>query len=359
MRKPGVSRGTRNMVVPCLSGTFGSVRASMKNSLPTLALAMRHFSPLRIHSSPWRSALSLRPALGSSGGSRLSEPALGSLMPLPSRKVSSSRNGLRKRRFCSSLQAAAIRWLHFQHWLKVLEIALSPLASSAITSACVTKSRPCPPHSFGTASVRNPSLEPFLKSSQSKVSRGSAMRSRASETGRISSSANFRAFICQARCSSFSEKSILTSLSYASQSPVPSRSPVAGERFGDAKLVVSVAVSGVKADECVVHVFLQRHVAHHTHGAEQLGGILDGAVDRAGREHLRHHCQRQIRQAAVGERLGVIRRKRCSPDGRPRHFEVDRDFRELGADRLMLDDAPPALDTQRYVVERGLVSSST
>ncbi len=33
----------------------------------------------------------------SSGGSRLSEPALGSVMPLPSRYVSSARNGLRKR----------------------------------------------------------------------------------------------------------------------------------------------------------------------------------------------------------------------------------------------------------------------
>ncbi len=30
----------------CLSGAFGSVRASMKNSLPMLALAMKAFSPL-------------------------------------------------------------------------------------------------------------------------------------------------------------------------------------------------------------------------------------------------------------------------------------------------------------------------
>ena len=141
-----------HMVVPWRSGALGSVRASMKNSLPTLALAMKHFSPLRIHSSPWRSARSFRPALGSSaGGSRLSEPAPGSLMPLPRRKVSSSRNGLRKRRFCSSVQVAAIRWLHFQHWLKVFEMALSALASSAMTSACVTKSVPWPPHSLGTA----------------------------------------------------------------------------------------------------------------------------------------------------------------------------------------------------------------
>ena len=72
----------------------------------------------------------------------MSEPAPGSLIPLPSRNVSSARKGARKRRFCSSVQVAAIRWLHFQHWLKVLEIALSALASSAITSAWVTKSVP-------------------------------------------------------------------------------------------------------------------------------------------------------------------------------------------------------------------------
>ena len=35
--------------------------------------------------------------------------------------MSSSRNGLRKRPFCSSVQVAAIRWLHFQHWLNVFE----------------------------------------------------------------------------------------------------------------------------------------------------------------------------------------------------------------------------------------------
>ena len=139
MRKPGVSRSTRNMVVPWRSGAFGSVRASMKNSLPTGALAMKHFSPFRIHSSPWRSARSFRPALGASfGGMRLSEPAVGSVMPLPSRKRWSATNGRRKRSFCSSLQAAEIRWLHFQFWLKVFEIALSPRASSAITSAWVT-----------------------------------------------------------------------------------------------------------------------------------------------------------------------------------------------------------------------------
>ena len=98
MRKPGVSRGTRNNVVPCLSGTVASVRASMKNSLPIGALAMKAFSPLRIHSSPLRSALSFSPALMSSGGRRLSEPALGSVMPLPSRKVSSATKGLQEAR---------------------------------------------------------------------------------------------------------------------------------------------------------------------------------------------------------------------------------------------------------------------
>jgi hypothetical protein len=56
---------------------------------------------------------------------------------------------------------ADMRWLHFQFWLKAFDIALSPLASSAMTIACVTKSAPGPPHSFGTASVRNPSFEPL------------------------------------------------------------------------------------------------------------------------------------------------------------------------------------------------------
>jgi alkylation response protein AidB-like acyl-CoA dehydrogenase len=49
---------------------------------------------------------------------------------------------LRKRAFCSSVQAAEIRWLHFQFWLKAFDIAESALASSAITTACVTKSVP-------------------------------------------------------------------------------------------------------------------------------------------------------------------------------------------------------------------------
>jgi hypothetical protein len=103
------------MVVPWRSGALGSVRASMKNSLPTGALAMKHFSPFRIHSSPLRSARSFSPALGASfGGRRLSEPAVGSVMPLPSRKRWSATNGRRNRSFCSPLQACWIRWLHFQ-----------------------------------------------------------------------------------------------------------------------------------------------------------------------------------------------------------------------------------------------------
>ena len=100
MRKPGVSFGTRNMVTPCRTLTVGSVRVSMKNSLAIGPLAMKAFSPLRIHSSPLRSARRRSPAFGSSsGGRRLSEPPLGSVMPLPSTKVSSARNGSRKRFF--------------------------------------------------------------------------------------------------------------------------------------------------------------------------------------------------------------------------------------------------------------------
>ena len=50
--------------------------------------------------------------------------------------------------------------------------------------------------------------------SQSKVSCASGDSSRASEIGRISSSANLRAVICQARCSLLSEKSMSLSLSF-------------------------------------------------------------------------------------------------------------------------------------------------
>ena len=159
-------------MVPCLSGTFGSVRASMKNSLPTGALAMKHFSPLRIHSSPLRSARSLRPALGSSwrhavvgAGARLGDALAEHEGVVGDERPAGSAPSARRCRL------AEIRWLHFQFWLKALEIALSALASSVITSACVTKSVPWPPHSFGTARVRKPSLEPFLMMSQSQVSR--------------------------------------------------------------------------------------------------------------------------------------------------------------------------------------------
>ena len=106
------------------------------------------------------------------------------------------------------MHAEAIRWLHFQFWLKAFEIALSPRASSAMTNACDTKSAPGPPHSLGTASVRKPSFEPFSMMPQSHGSKPPSIWSRASEIGRISSVANFRASSCQPRCSSFSAKSI-------------------------------------------------------------------------------------------------------------------------------------------------------
>ena len=101
-----------------------------------------------------------------------------------------------------------MRWLHFQFWLKALEIALSALASSAITSACVTKSASKPPYFFGTTSVRKPCSEPLRMRSQSQVLPGSAICSRGSDSGRMTSAANLRAFICHARCSSFNEKSM-------------------------------------------------------------------------------------------------------------------------------------------------------
>src|SRR5215831_10158414 len=312
------------MVMPRLSGTAGSVRASMKKSLPMLPFAMYALLPFRIHSSPRRSALSLRPARGSSGGRRLSEPASYSLMPLPSTKVSSARKGLRNLAFCSSVQLWAIRWLHFQHWLKLFEIALSALASSAITSAWVTKSVPSPPHCLGTARVRKPSLEPFVNRSQSQVFAGSSIASRASETGRMSSVANFLALACHRRCSSLSSKSMV----------VPLR---------------------VQADARVAHELVQRHVAHHAHRAEALGGVLRCREHRIRREGLGNGLERQAGEAAIGDRLGMIRGPGRSPHRGARDLQADGDPLELRRDRLMLDDRLAALHPDARVIERGLV----
>ena len=163
MRKPGVSRGTRNMVVPCRSGAFG-IGARVDEE--QLADAGVGDEALLAVEDPFV-AVALRAQLEAGLGIvRRRQAVVGAGARLADafaeEEVSSARNGLRKRSFCSSVQLAAIRWLHFQHWLKVFEMALSALASSAITSAWVTKSVPWPPHSFGTAMVRKPSLEPFL-----------------------------------------------------------------------------------------------------------------------------------------------------------------------------------------------------
>src|SRR5664279_1728685 len=129
-------------------------------------------------------------------------------------------------------------------------MALSALSTSVITSACDTKSVPWPPHSFGTAMVRKPSLEPFLMMSQSQVSRAVGMASRASESGRISSSANLRAAICQERCSLLRVKSMGASSGemfrlFADQRHrAITRAPVTGQLFGDAQLGVHIAVAG-------------------------------------------------------------------------------------------------------------------
>ena len=51
-------------------------------------------------------------------------------------------------------------------------------------------------------------------------------------------------------------------------------------------LVSLLPVAGMQADQRIVHVFLQRHVTHHAHGAEAFGGVLGGVVDRLRREHF-------------------------------------------------------------------------
>ena len=65
----------------------------------------------------------------------------------------------------------------------------------------------------------------------------------------------------------------------------------------------------MQADQRVVHVFLQRHVAHHAHGAKQLGRVLDGPVERLGGEHLRDRLQGQVGKALVrkgGRMIGQL-----------------------------------------------------
>src|SRR5450830_620056 len=46
------------------------------------------------------------------------------------------------------------------------------------------------------------------------------------------------------------------------------------------------------------------------------------------------------------------------PDGIARYLEADRDFGKFRSDRLVLDDDPPALDTQSCILERCLVGGT-
>ena len=60
------------------------------------------------------------------------------------------------------VQAAAIRWLHFQHWLKVFDIALSPRAISSITSAWGDEINPVSAAFLGHDGGAETEREPFL-----------------------------------------------------------------------------------------------------------------------------------------------------------------------------------------------------
>src|SRR5262249_8338396 len=184
----------------------------------------------------------------------------------------------------------------------------------------------------------------FLMISQSNVSRGSAISSRSREIGRISSSANLRAVICQARCSLLSVKSMGFPFSSLGRQHRGARRPtVACQRLRDAPFRFAAPHSGMEADARTLNVFLERNVSHHSHGAEAFRRILYGAVDRLGGEYGGDDGERQIRETAVGKGIGVIRRPRGLPNGSARDFEADRDLGELCADRLMVDEWPPAL----------------
>src|SRR5439155_20140592 len=105
---------------------------------------------------------------------------------------------------------------------------------------------------------------------QLEVLWASGASSRSSVIGLTPSCANLRAAICHERCSLLSEKSMIAPLF---RSEHRRAAPILGESLGDAQPVVGRAVAGVEADPSVVDVFLQRHVAHHAHGAEAFGGI--------------------------------------------------------------------------------------
>src|SRR5262245_15683881 len=115
----------------------------------------------------------------------------------------------------------------------------------------------------------------------------------------------------------------------------------------------------MEADPRILNVFLQRHVSHHSHGAEAFRRILYGAVDRLGGEYGDDDGERQIRETAVGKGIGMIRRPGRLPDRSARDFEPDHDLGELCADRLMLDEWPPALHAQPRVIECGLVGGAS
>src|ERR1019366_1568226 len=108
-------------------------------------------------------------------------------------------------------------------------------------------------------------------------------------------------------------------------------------------------------DAGVVAVFLQRHVAHHAHGAEYFRRILGGFHHDLGGEHLRDGLQRQVGQAAVGDGLRMIGGPGRLPDGGARDLQPDRDLGQFGGDRLMLDEWAAALHAQMGVVERGFI----
>ena len=71
----------------------------------------------------------------------------------------------------------------------------------------------------------------------------------------------------------------------------------------------------MQADQRVMHVFLQRHVAHNPRGAEAFGGILGGVVDRLRREHLGDRGERQIGEAVVGECFAMVASPGRLPNG--------------------------------------------
>ena len=107
-----------------------------------------------------------------------------------------------------------------------------------------------------------------------------------------------------------------------------------------------------------MHVLLQRHVAHHPHGAEAFRREQRDLVDSLRRVDPRDDVKRQVGDAAVGDGIGMVERPGRLPDHVAGKLQPDGAVGELRPDRLMLDDVAPALPPDFRVIHCGVKSGA-